>query len=82
MAVAESKEYRGCETCGGFFELDPSINRTSRLYCDDACRVKAYRDRKLKRNACTNEAKRFRRLLPRWSPMLRKSKNGFRPKGK
>ncbi len=46
MAVSESKEYRFCDVCGRAFELDPDVNRISRFYCDNACRVKAYRVRK------------------------------------
>jgi hypothetical protein len=44
-AVAADKDYRECKTCGTMFELSPDVNRTSRWYCDDACRVKAYRKR-------------------------------------
>jgi hypothetical protein len=48
IALSENKSFRECEVCGTAFELDPDINRTSRYYCDNACRVKAYRQRKEK----------------------------------
>jgi hypothetical protein len=43
MAVAEGRSFRACEVCGKSFELRPEINRKSRYYCSDACRVKAFR---------------------------------------
>jgi transposase-like protein len=48
MAVVENKEFRKCESCSRSFELSPEINRMSRYYCSNACRVKAYRGRKAK----------------------------------
>lgn len=46
LAIDGNREYRSCTTCGRFYELDPAVARTNRLYCTDACRMKAYRDRK------------------------------------
>lgn len=46
LAVVENKEYRKCESCSRSFELSPEVNRISRYYCSNACRVKAYRGRK------------------------------------
>lgn len=45
LAVDGDREYRSCETCGQFFELNPATARTNRRYCSDACRSKAYRIR-------------------------------------
>jgi hypothetical protein len=46
QAIHGNKDYRACGACGRFFELDPAVARTNRLYCSDACRSKAYRTRK------------------------------------
>jgi hypothetical protein len=44
-AVDGNRSFRACQTCGRWFELDPSIARTNRLYHTAACRQKAYRQR-------------------------------------
>lgn len=46
-AVCENKQFRKCLTCGKQFELSPSINRISRHYCKNACKVAAFRQRKV-----------------------------------
>ncbi len=46
VAVANEKQFLSCEVCGRAFELDD--NRVDRRFCDNACRMKAYRDRKKK----------------------------------
>jgi hypothetical protein len=46
QAIAGNKNYRACEACGRYFELSLEGARTSRHYCSDACRSKAYRRRK------------------------------------
>jgi hypothetical protein len=46
QAVAGQKDYRQCAVCQSWFEISPRVNRASRLYCGDACRSQAYRDRK------------------------------------
>lgn len=37
---------RQCGECGGWFVLDPDVNRVSRQYCSGPCRSRAYRARK------------------------------------
>jgi hypothetical protein len=46
LAVDGNRDYRSCATCGQFYELDPSVARTNRMYCSDACRSRAYRARR------------------------------------
>jgi hypothetical protein len=44
-SVEGHKTYRRCRECGTWFELDPDRNRTSKFFCANACRSKAYRGR-------------------------------------
>src|SRR5262245_21200426 len=46
QAVVEQKAFRACLSCRRWFELVPELNRTSRHYCSEACRSRAYRARK------------------------------------
>lgn len=46
LAINGDKEYRECGHCSTWFELSPGTARTSRFYCSDACKMKAYRERK------------------------------------
>jgi hypothetical protein len=46
QAVADNKGFRQC-LCGTWFEIAGEF-RTSRIYCSDACKSQAYRDRKTK----------------------------------
>jgi len=46
QAVVGNRDYRQCRTCGKWYELHPDTARTNRLSCSDACRSKAYRQRK------------------------------------
>ena len=46
QAVIGNRDYRQCRTCGRWYELHPDTARTNRLSCSDACRSKAYRQRK------------------------------------
>jgi hypothetical protein len=48
QAITENKRLRSCSACGKWFELAPEHNRKSRYYCTEACRSRAYRDRKEK----------------------------------
>lgn len=45
QAIDGRKEYRRCEECRTWFELSPETARTSKLYCSNACRSRAYRKR-------------------------------------
>ena len=42
MAV---RRRRQCLQCGTWFEISPRAARTDRVFCSDACRFKAYRER-------------------------------------
>lgn len=46
QAATGDKEFRQCAQCRKWFELEPDVNRTSRVYCSDKCRSQAYRARK------------------------------------
>jgi hypothetical protein len=46
QAVAGDKEYRACASCGRSFELSPDTMRADAVYCKEACRARAYRNRK------------------------------------
>jgi hypothetical protein len=47
QALEDNKSYRRCKICSRWFELSPETGaRTSRHYCSDACRSRAYRSRK------------------------------------
>ena len=48
FAVAGDKRYGRCEVCNGPFEVAPGENRTDRRFCSDACRIAAYRRRKVR----------------------------------
>jgi hypothetical protein len=45
-AVGGNKEYRACASCERWFEVSPETARTNRQFCSEACRSRAYRDRK------------------------------------
>ena len=46
QAIVENKKFRSWAECRRWFEVSPSANRTSRRYCKEACRSRAYRNRK------------------------------------
>jgi hypothetical protein len=46
QTIAGSKQYKVCPVCGKLFEASRGANRSDRLYCTDACKARAYRDRK------------------------------------
>ncbi len=45
QAVTGNQEYRQCQQCGEWFEIDHDITRSNRVFCSNACRSKAYRSR-------------------------------------
>jgi hypothetical protein len=46
QAIDGHKTYRECLHCGKWFELSPELGiRKHRVYCSNACRTRAYRDR-------------------------------------
>jgi hypothetical protein len=56
-AISGSKKHRACEACGIWFELSPEKNRTSRHYCSEHCRSRAYRSRKEQARKMAGEGK-------------------------
>src|SRR5262249_32215996 len=44
-AIDGNKDYRQCQECKRWFELSPGIARADRLFCSNACRTRAYRQR-------------------------------------
>jgi len=47
-AAVGGKEFANCETCGTWFQFRRVSDRATRKYCSNACRVRAYRNRKEK----------------------------------
>jgi hypothetical protein len=58
LAVGGEKEYRACPSCRGWFELSPETAKKSKMYCKEACRSRAYRDRKCRAQELAAEGKR------------------------
>lgn len=48
LAISGNKELLQCPECCRWFEMTPDVTRSTRLYCSDACRSRAYRTRKNK----------------------------------
>ena len=46
MSVAANVLHRQCAECPNWFSVHPSSSRPEKLYCSDACRMRAYRKRK------------------------------------
>jgi hypothetical protein len=46
MSIAASVEHRQCMECTAWFAVHPGAGRPEKLYCSDACRMRAYRKRK------------------------------------
>jgi hypothetical protein len=62
LAVDADKRYRQCRECGKWFELSPSVNRTSRQTCSDACRTKGYQRRREEARRLHGEGKSLREI--------------------
>jgi hypothetical protein len=45
-AVSDDKDHKRCGECGKWFEVSLRAARTHRVYCSDACKLKAHRERK------------------------------------
>jgi hypothetical protein len=46
LAIVGQKDYRQCAVCHAWFEIGPKVNRDTKLYCGDACRSQALRNRR------------------------------------
>ena len=46
QAIEHNSDFRMCAECAMWFELSPRTARTDKIYCSDACRMRAYRKRK------------------------------------
>jgi hypothetical protein len=57
LSIAEAKEYRACKTCGKWFEVAPGVARTNRLFCSDACKFRAFREKQERAKALHAEGK-------------------------
>jgi hypothetical protein len=62
QAIVAKKIFRACATCKRWFELDPRLNRTSRHFCSDGCRHRAYRERKERARQLSSEGKSIRQI--------------------
>ena len=45
-AIVGKKRFETCKQCSNYFEIGPSAGRMGKVYCSDACRTAAYRERK------------------------------------
>jgi len=57
QAIDGNKNYRRCEECRTWYEVSPEVARTSKLYCSNACRSRAYRGRQEKARSLYAEGK-------------------------
>lgn len=46
MSVAANVLHRQCAECPNWFSVHPSASRPEKVFCSDACRMRAYRKRK------------------------------------
>jgi hypothetical protein len=46
MAVSRNIDFGHCLECRSWFEISPGTGRPDKSYCSDACRMRAYRERK------------------------------------
>ncbi len=46
MSIAANVLHRHCAECPNWFSVHPSTSRPEKLYCSNACRMRAYRKRK------------------------------------
>jgi hypothetical protein len=49
-AVVGGKDFRQCASCAAWMEIAPGHGRPEKSYCSNACRMRAYRRRKEKRD--------------------------------
>jgi len=45
LAIERNSEFRRCAECETWFEVSPGSGRSDKVYCSNACRVKAHRRR-------------------------------------
>jgi hypothetical protein len=62
LAVAGDKDYRDCEVCATPFEVSLDAARADRVFCSNACRSKAYRQRQEKARRLYVEGKTARAI--------------------
>ncbi len=46
QAITLNKRYGQCAQCGAWFEISPRAARKNRVYCSNACKTRAFRERK------------------------------------
>jgi hypothetical protein len=46
LAMAGDRRFQQCSGCDRWFELNPDVNRADKVWCSDACRVRATRRRR------------------------------------
>ncbi len=62
LAVSGNGQFKNCAECGRPFEVSPSVNRSDKAFCRDACRVKAYRRRIRKAQQMRADGKTLRQI--------------------
>jgi hypothetical protein len=46
LAIDGAQNFKPCVVCGAWFRLEAGGSRSDKEYCTDACRMRAYRNRK------------------------------------
>jgi hypothetical protein len=46
LAVVNDTQFRQCLSCGSWFAVSPETRRVDAVYCKEACRIRAYKERK------------------------------------
>jgi hypothetical protein len=59
LAIADKKEFRPCKGCGQWIETSSGEYRAGRIFCSNACRSKAYREKQDKARQMFSQGKRI-----------------------
>lgn len=54
-ALEGEKRFRQCTECDNWFEVSNSVSRSDKMYCSNACRVRAYQKRKARARVLHDE---------------------------
>jgi hypothetical protein len=57
MSIASNVLHRQCKECPNWFSVHPGTFRPEKLFCSDACRMRAYRKRKERKRGSSPTAR-------------------------
>jgi hypothetical protein len=94
LAITGNKTYHQCLACQTWFELSPAMNRADRLFCSNACRTRAYRQRitnarrlhtqgmelEIIARQLDTDVETVQRWLAKRYPLVEKGRRGRKPK--